>query len=387
MNILDFAVGFVSGLMSFFSPCILPVLPLYFGILSNSSIRKLKDGQYDNKLLILNTLSFAIGISITFFILGVSINVLRSFLRDYSNYILLVGGVIVIVMGLFYADIIKSKLLSRDTRNVAKVEEANILSSFILGFTFSFGWTPCIGAVLSSVLLKASTSKTVIDSYLLIGIYTIGFILPFLLLSMFYTKLYEKVDGLKKHMSTIKKIGGLIIILMGVGMLINGYKGLEEQNRIESLISEEQSVSDNSGTEIDFELKDQYGKVHNLSDYKGKTIFLNFWATWCPPCKEEMPYIEELYKEYGENKEDVVIIGVASPNMGNEGGVENVKEFINSNGYTFPTAMDEGGSIGYQLGISALPTTFILNKEGKVVQYVPGAMDKDTMKSLIEDAR
>ena len=67
---------------------------------------------------------------------------------------------------------------------------------------------------------------------------------------------------------------------------------------------------------IDFTLYDQYGKEHTLSEYKGKTIFLNFWATWCPPCREEMPYIDELYEEYNKNQDDVVILGVASPNLG-----------------------------------------------------------------------
>ena len=97
-----------------------------------------------------------------------------------------------------------------------------------------------------------------------------------------------------------------------------------------------------------------------------------------------MPHIEDIYKEYGLNKEDVVILGVASPNLGKEGSEEHIKEFLKEEGYTFPVVMDYNGEFVYKYGISAFPSTFIIDKEGYVTQYVPGGMDKDTMKYLIE---
>ena len=132
---------------------------------------------------------------------------------------------------------------------------------------------------------------------------------------------------------------------------------------------------------------DNYGNQHTLSEYKGKTVFLNFWATWCPPCREEMPYIEELYKEYNENKDDVIILGVASPNLGREGTEEHITEFLKDNEMTFPVVFDEKGSLMQGYGMNAFPSTLIIDKEGYITRYIPGAMNKETMKMLIEEER
>ncbi len=134
----------------------------------------------------------------------------------------------------------------------------------------------------------------------------------------------------------------------------------------------------------DFTLLDQYGNSHTLSDYKGKTVFLNFWATWCPPCRAEMPEIQEIYEEYGENNSDVIILGIASPEVGQEGSAEDIAAFLSENNYTYPVVMDTDGIMSYYYGISAYPTTFMIDKDGNVYGYVPGQITKDIMQSIIE---
>ena len=129
----------------------------------------------------------------------------------------------------------------------------------------------------------------------------------------------------------------------------------------------------------DFNLKDQYGVTHSLENYKGKVIFLNFWATWCPPCKKEMPDIENIYKEYGENKKDVVILGVNSEKE-NE-----VKKFLKDKGYTFPTVIDENSEVMRKYFIQAFPTSFVIDKEGNVYGYVMGGLTKEQIKQVIEE--
>lgn len=135
----------------------------------------------------------------------------------------------------------------------------------------------------------------------------------------------------------------------------------------------------NSAKAPDFNLKDQYGVVHSLENYKGKVIFLNFWATWCPPCKKEMPDVESIYKEYGENKKDVVILGVNSEKE-NE-----VKKFLKDKGYTFPTVIDENSEVMRKYFIQAFPTSFVIDKEGNVYGYVMGGLTKEQIKQVIEE--
>lgn len=423
MQNVNLFLVFIEGIVSFFSPCILPILPIYLSILSNSSVENLKEGKtsFIGSSLFKNTIFFALGISTTFFILGSSVKVLSMFFNENKDLIMFIGGIIIIIMGLFYMGIIKSSILNREKRFNVKFKEMKAITAFILGFTFSFGWTPCIGPILASVLVMVSSSSNHLSANLLIAVYTIGFILPFIITAMFYSKLFKTIDKIKSNMEIIKKIGGIILIVSGILMMVNGFGSIskhfntsqnskieskQEENKRENSTDKEENSDGNDSQKdsnndnndkgsndedriksIDFTLTDQYGKTHKLSDYEGKVVFLNFWATWCPPCKEEMPYIEQLYKDYNKNNDDVVILGVASPNLGREGSREHVVNFLKDQGYTFPVVLDEDGTLAYQYGINAFPTTFIIDKEGYVTQYIPGAMDKATMASFIENQR
>ncbi|HBG5255464.1 TPA: redoxin family protein [Clostridioides difficile] len=423
MQNVNLFLVFIEGIVSFFSPCILPILPIYLSILSNSSVENLKEGKtsFIGSSLFKNTIFFALGISTTFFILGSSVKVLSMFFNENKDLIMFIGGIIIIIMGLFYMGIIKSSILNREKRFNVKFKEMKAITAFILGFTFSFGWTPCIGPILASVLVMVSSSSNHLSANLLIAVYTIGFILPFIITAMFYSKLFKTIDKIKSNMEIIKKIGGIILIVSGILMMVNGFGSIskhfntsqnskieskQEENKRENSTDKEENSDGNDSQKdsnndnndkgsndedriksIDFTLTDQYGKTHKLSDYEGKVVFLNFWATWCPPCKEEMPYIEQLYKDYNKNNDDVVILGVASPNLGREGSREHVVNFLKDQDYTFPVVLDEDGALAYQYGINAFPTTFIIDKEGYVTQYIPGAMDKATMASFIENQR
>lgn len=132
-----------------------------------------------------------------------------------------------------------------------------------------------------------------------------------------------------------------------------------------------------------FELCDQYGNVQKLSDYRGRVVFLNFWATWCHPCRSEMPDIQALYEKYGDDGE-VAVLGVAFPTYNREQSVEGISAFLEENGYTYPVAMDSDASLIYDYAISAYPTTFMIDKDGKVFGYVTGALTPEMMDSIIE---
>lgn len=393
MEHINLFIVFIEGILSIFSPCILPILPMYLSMLSNSSIDEIKNTEFKNTVLIKNTIFFTLGISTTFFILGSSINALGSFFINNKSLIMIIGGIIILIMGFFYLGIIKSELLSREKRISFKYKSISSLGAFVLGFTFSFGWTPCIGPILSSVLVMASTSGSLLTANILISIYTIGFILPFILASLFYSKIYKKFDNIKKYMGQIKKIGGILIIIAGILMIFNGFKtynseiSIRNDSKIESndTTHKDNDKNTNKIEPIDFTLYDQFGNEHTLSEYKGKTVFLNFWATWCGPCRAEMSDINQLYEEYNKNNGDVVILGVASPKLGREGTEEDIKKFLEEENYQFPVVFDDGGSMFINYGMNAFPSTLIIDKEGYIIKYIPGAMNKDAMKKIIEE--
>lgn len=157
-----------------------------------------------------------------------------------------------------------------------------------------------------------------------------------------------------------------------------------EEAGTESLAEAESETEPEVFLAPDFTLTDQYGVEHTLSDYRGKVVFLNFWATWCPPCRSEMPDIQKLYEEFEEEeREDVAILSVAFPGQSGEQDVDGIKAFLEENGYTYPVLMDEKAETMYAYYINAFPTTFMIARDGSLFGYVPGAMPEETMRDII----
>lgn len=155
----------------------------------------------------------------------------------------------------------------------------------------------------------------------------------------------------------------------------------------DAAVSQEEDASEGEKLTpaVDFNLTDQYGTTHTLSQYKGKTIFLNFWGTWCPPCRAEMPDIQKLYEEFDQEGEDaLIILGVAAPNLGKEKSEDGIKAFLEENGYTYPVLMDINAELFQTYGISSFPTTFMIDRDGNLFGYVTGQLNEETMRSIIQ---
>lgn len=438
---------FLQGLLSFFSPCVLPLVPLYLGYLSGGigAETTSDSGRAGRMRLFIRVLFFTLGISAAFFILGLGASAAGTFFKEQRMLFARIGGILVILFGLYQLGVFgTSRVLSEEHRLPLRLEKMTMppVAALIMGFTFSFAWTPCVGPVLASVLLMAGSAQTSLKGFLLIGVYTLGFILPFLAAGIFTAKL---LDLFQRHRNVVKytvKAGGVLMILMGVLMFtgkmndITGYLSdiqgnAGQESTVQEDVSEksgnsseatedgESGQTDHSGTEnpeaesdgtegavsggqssdegktsddpdktaaYEFELTDQYGKTHRLSDYRGKVVFLNFWGTWCPPCRAEMPDIQKLYEEYAAQGDDaeVVILGAAAPGMGQEGSEEEITQFMQENGYTYPVLMDTDWEMFTWYGITSFPTTFMIDKDGYIFGYVPGQMTEEIMRSIIE---
>lgn len=395
---------FVQGILSFFSPCVLPLLPLYLGYLSGS-MGDAQGAQTSRVKTLVNTLFFVIGISAAFFLLALGMTALGQALHQYQKIIIQVGGILIIAFGLFQLGVFRPMALEQDRRIRFPLQKLAMspLVALVFGFTFSFAWTPCVGPALASVLLMAGSADTALQGFALIGLYTLGFVLPFLAVALFaggLLKLFQKHRNVVRY--TVK-VGGALLVVIGL-LMVTGWMdtlsgslaGSDPQPTPTVQATAQPEVTDTpEATEapqesqapipaLDFTLTDQFGNTHTLDQYKGKTILLNFWATWCGPCRSEMPDLQSVYEDYGNNEKDLVVLGVAAPNLGQEGSAEDITAFLEENGYTYPTLMNEDASLFYSYGISSFPTTFMIDKNGNVYGYIMGAQSREVFDNIIQ---
>ena len=239
---------FIQGLISFFSPCVLPLIPLYIGYLSGGTQKVGEDGKiyFERKKVMVNTLFFVIGVSFTFFLLGLGASVVGSFFKGSQSMFSRIGGVLIILFGLYQLGVFgQSKTLSKEHRLPFRLDKLAMspVTALIMGFTFSFAWTPCVGPALSSVLLMTASASTKVWAFVLIGVYTLGFVLPFLAVGIFSTVL---IDLFRRHGNVVKytvKVGGVLMVLMGLMMFtgkMNSITGYLSNTTAESQTQTEQ---------------------------------------------------------------------------------------------------------------------------------------------------
>lgn len=392
---ISYIAVFLQGLFSFFSPCVLPLLPVYLGYLSGGTGDRMADGtlRFEQGKILRNTICFVIGISAAFFMLGMGTSVVGSFLVGQQHVITRVGGGIMILFGLYQLGLLgRWEFLAKERRLPFSpgTMAASPFMALLLGFVFSFAWTPCVGPMLGSVLILAAAEPG--KGMVMIMFYTLGFVIPFILLGLFSGTV---LGLLKRHSNIMKytvKAGGVLMILLGL-LLCSGQlqAGGEAASRnpageTDAAQNAQRAVETNHKVAaVSFELKDQYGKTHTLSEYKGKVIFLNFWATWCPPCRAEMPDIQKLYERSPKEGEGaVIVLGVASPKLGNEKEEAGIKAFMDKNGYTYPVLMDAKGELFSAYGIRAIPTTFMIDREGNVYGRVQGALSGENIDKVVK---
>lgn len=374
---------FLEGIISFFSPCVIPLIPLYMGYLATNAKEIDENGNvtYKKKVVLIYTLFFIIGISMSFFILGLSFTGLGLFFKDNRKTFLEIGGIIIVILGLFQLGILKVDFLNKEKKlkinfNPNKMTKK---TAFIMGFLFSFAWTPCVGPALSSTLIMASVAGTALIGNIFVLVYAIGFLLPFIILGLFTTKVLNIIKRKQNILNYIVKVGAIIIIVMGCYVSYTGFtmEPTKDKEPVKSTGKVELA------TPINFTLKDQYSNTHTLDEYIGKTIILHFYSIDCFSCLDELPNIEKLYNDYNQNKGDIIILAIANTSRSSK---ENIIEFLKENSYTFISLMAKN-KLFDKYYITTYPNTYIINSDGNIAFTSFGSMAYANLKKEIEKVK
>ena len=210
-------IAFSAGLISFLSPCVLPLIPGYISFVSGQSLNELLESK---KINLLPLILFSLGFSFVFIIFGATASILGKFLLQNSQQLRIVAGIIIIIFSLQLLGIFNINFLNLEKKIYTK-KSSNIWFSFIVGMAFGFGWTPCIGPILGSILALASTEETILRAIILLSFYSLGLAIPFILSGYLIQRFLVFSKNFKKNIMLVSKIGGITLLITGVLILTN----------------------------------------------------------------------------------------------------------------------------------------------------------------------
>jgi cytochrome c-type biogenesis protein len=221
---LNFATAFLAGLVSFVSPCVLPLIPAYLSFLTGSSLEELRaeTGVRSRSRVVLHALAFVAGFTVIFMLIGMSASAVGSVFAEHKELIARVGGVIVIILGLNMLGVFRIKALAMDKRLHVRSANRSLLASFLVGLGFAAGWSPCIGPILSAILLLASQERLA-QAGVLLFIYSLGLAIPFLLTAAAITSALGALNRIKPWLPRIEAGAGAFLIATGLVLLTNSF--------------------------------------------------------------------------------------------------------------------------------------------------------------------
>ncbi|MFH0775038.1 MAG: cytochrome c biogenesis protein CcdA [bacterium] len=226
MKDISLFVAFFAGMLSFLSPCVLPMIPLYLSFISGLSINELTETEAKKKALgkvLLSAIFFVLGFSSVFISLGASATYLSRFILGYERILRLILGTVIIIFGVHLLGIFNIRFLQTEKRfHLTKIPK-NLLGSFLLGFTFAFGWTPCVDPILGTILGFAATKEKVTEGVILLSFYSLGLGLPFILTSLALGTFISSIEKIKRYFRLISIISGTLIIGVGI-LMVTGHK-------------------------------------------------------------------------------------------------------------------------------------------------------------------
>ncbi len=219
---ISYPAALVAGLLSFFSPCILPLIPAYFVFISGFTLDELTG--CDNgirKKVVLSTIAYVLGFSSVFILMGASASYLGSFIQTYSGPIRIIGGVLIMFLGLHLTGWLRFNALEFEKRVHLNKKPIHFMGTFVVGMAFGAGWSPCIGPLLGSILIMAGSKETILEGIALLSVYSLGLAIPFMALSMFIDVMLVFLKKATRALKYFNRIAGVLLILVGLSLVLN----------------------------------------------------------------------------------------------------------------------------------------------------------------------
>ncbi|GIN87915.1 cytochrome C biogenesis protein CcdA [Heyndrickxia sporothermodurans] len=214
MENVTILLAFSGGLLAFISPCCLPLYPSFISYITGMSVNELKEKNHPaaRKTILYHSIFFSIGFSLIYYVLGFSASTLGGFFKENQGLIRMLGGIFLVIMGLFLIGIIQPKFMLKEFRFKQKKRKGKYFNSFIVGLVFAAGWTPCIGPIFGTIMYANVINPAPLQTFLNVTAYSLGFCLPFVIMAFFI----GKTRGILKYSAALMKIGGIIMVLLGI---------------------------------------------------------------------------------------------------------------------------------------------------------------------------
>src|SRR5438067_12432606 len=392
ISLINIVVAFAGGLLSFWSPCVLPLVPGYISLMSGVSIDHLKaeGASGSRRAVIANSLAFNVGLSVIFLTLGGAAGLLGAAIIN-NVWVRVIGGLVIIVFGLHLIGLLKIKYLYRDTRQFSNEKPRGMLGSLTLGIAFAAGWTPCIGPILGGIIGLAATSGGWKGGLFLSAFYSAGLAVPFLVTGLGINQFLSFYGQFRRHLHKVEVVSGIILILIGLLLMSNRVTLLASshlaawlpnlESHLKPIGIPEAKAPDKAGKQNfpdapDVQFTKLDGSLLHLKDLRGRVVLLNFWATWCIPCRSEIPSLSAMEKDF--ESRGLSIIGVSYDDT-----ADLVQQFQKDIPQSYQVVLG-GREVGADLPAAPLPTTYIIDREGRIREKIIGERTRTQFESSIK---
>jgi cytochrome c-type biogenesis protein len=397
-------IAFAAGLASFLSPCVLPLVPGYISLISGVSVEHLKgeDGvRAARRAVIFNSLAFNAGLSMIFISLGAAAGLVGAAIIS-NPWVRIIGGLVIIAFGLQLIGLLKIGALYRDTRKFSEEKPRGIFGSFALGLAFAAGWTPCIGPILGGIIGLAATSGGWKSGLILSAFYAAGLAVPFLLTGLLLNKFLGFYTWFRRHLHKVEVVSGVLLICIGLLIATNNVTRLASiaghfipnaEGWLDARVNRQPADASgatnanaqttnatttnltNAKLAPDIELKTLEGQPYHLSELRGRVVLLNFWATWCVPCRQEIPDLSAMQRDLAAR--GLAVVGVSA-----EDTVDDVRDFQKALRQDYTVVLGTSDA-KMRYGVVGLPKTIVIDRAGRIRKEITGENSRAQFEAAI----